>query len=370
MDREHSSTCAQHSLGYKTQSRMKPSRVTLALLGAVLVLAASACGGSGGGLPSGSVAEVNGTPIARSDLDALVERARTGYAAQKRSFPKEGTQEFQNVQAFYVNFLVQKAEFEQQAKDLHVKVTDKDVDQALAAFVKSRYPGRKAQFQKDLKAQGLTVDTLKDTLRVSVLAQKIFDVVTKNVKVSAADVLAYYQQHASSYGSAASRDVRHILVSVKDKNGQVDFAKSKAEADQIEAKLRAGGDFAALAKRYSADPGSKDSGGKLTDTKGSFVPEFENVAFRLKTDELSEPVKSATYGYFIIQALAPVKAANRTPFSQVKASIRATLLQAQRNQVMTQWVQDLTTRYTSKVDYATGFAPPDLSTTETTTATQ
>jgi len=348
---------------------MKPSRVTLALLGAVLVLGAAACGGSSGALPSGAVANVNGTAIPRADLDALIERARKGYAAQKQSFPKEGTQEFQSAQALYLNYLVQKAEFEQQAKDLHVTVTDKDVDKALAAFVKSRYPGKNAQFMKDLKAQGLTLDTFKDTLRVSVLAQKIFNVVTKKVKVSPADVFAYYQQNASSYGSAASRQLRHILVSAKDKNGQVDLAKSKAEADRIRKQVT-NANFGALAKKYSADPGSKDSGGKLTDTKGNFVPEFENVAFKLKTGEISQPVKSPTYGYFIIQALAPTKPANRTPFSQVKASIRATLLQSQRNQAMTQWIQDLTTRYKSKIKYATGFAPPDLSTTDTTTATQ
>ncbi len=347
---------------------MKPSRVTLALLGAVLVLAASACGGGGSGLSSGSVAEVNGTPIARSDLDALLERARKGYAAQKQSFPKEGTQQFQSVQALYLNFLVQKAEFEQQAKDLHVNVTDKDVDQALGSFLKTRYAGKQAQFQKDLKAQGLTLDTFKDTLRVSVLSQKIFDVVTKKVKVSPADVLAYYEQNASSYGGAASREVRHILIAVKSADGQVDFAKSKQKADQIRTQVT-NSNFAALAKKYSDDPGSKDSGGKLTDTKGSFVPEFENVAFKLKTGEISQPVKSS-FGYHIIQALAPTKPSNRTPFSQVKASIRATLLQTQRNQVMNQWVTDLTARYKSKVKYATGFAPPDLSTTDTTTATQ
>ncbi|HET7744237.1 MAG TPA: peptidylprolyl isomerase [Gaiellaceae bacterium] len=347
---------------------MKPSRVTFVLLGAVLVLAAAACGGSGSGLPSGAVAEVNGTPIARADLDALVERARKGYEAQKQSFPKEGTQQFQSVQALYLNYLVQKAEFEQQAKDLHVKVTEKDVDKALASFLKTRYSGKKAQFQKDLQAQGLTLATFKDTLRTSVLSQKIFEVVTKKVKVSPADVFAYYQQNSASYGSAASRDVRHILVAVKDANGQVDFAKSKAKADQIRKQVT-NANFAALAKKYSDDPGSKDSGGKYTDTKGSFVPQFENVAFKLKTGEISQPVKSS-FGYHIIQALAPVKPGNRTPFSRVKASIRATLLQNQRNQVMSQWVSDLTARYKSKVKYATGFEPPNLSTTDTTTATQ
>jgi foldase protein PrsA len=348
---------------------MKLSRVTLAVLGIALVLGATACGGSSSGLPAGAVAVVNGTAIPRADLDALIARARKGYAAQKQSFPKEGTQEFQSAQALYLNFLVQKAEFEQQAKDLHVTVTGKDVDKALASFLKTRYPGKKkAQFQKDLKAQGLTLSTFRDTLRVSVLSQKIFDVVTKDVKVDPQEVLAYYEQNSSSYGSAESRDVRHILIAAKDKNGQVDFAKSKAEADRIRSQVTSS-NFAALAKKYSADTGSKDSGGKLTDTKGNFVPEFEAVAFKLKTGEISQPVKS-TYGYHIIQALAPVKPANRTPFTQVRASIRATLLQSKRNQAMTQWVQDLTTRYKSKVKYAAGFAPPAVPTTDTTTTTQ
>ena len=349
---------------------MKPTRITIALLGTALALGASACGGSGGSVPSDSVALVNGTAIPRADLDALIVRARKGYAAQKQVFPKEGTQEFQSVQAVYLNYLVQKAEFEQQAKDMGLKVTDKDVEKALASFVKLHYPGKKAQFRKDLAAQGLTLASFKDTLRISVLSQKIFGVVTKDVTVDPQEVVAYYSQNASQYGSPASREVRHILITVKGASGQIDYAKSKAEADRIEAQLAGGADFAALAKKFSADTGSKDSGGKLTDTKGNFVPQFEAVAFKLKTGAISQPVKSS-YGYHIIQALAPVKPAKSTPYSQVQASIRATLLQTKRNQVMTQWVQDLTNRYKKKVTYATGFAPPEIpTTTNTTTATQ
>ena len=164
--------------------------------------------------------------------------------------------------------------------------------------------------------------------------------------------------------------MRHILVAVKNSKGQVDFAKSKAKADQIRAEVTSS-NFGALAKKYSADPGSRDSGGKLTDTKGQFVPEFEAVAFKLKTGEISQPVKSSTYGYFIIQALKPVKPAKTTPYAQVQASIRATLLQTKRNQFMTQWVQDLTKRYQKKVEYAAGFSAPQIpTTTNTTTATQ
>lgn len=348
-------------------------RTPLALLAValVLVLGASACGGSGGSVPSDAVAVVNGTAIPRSDLDSLIARARKGYAAQKTPFPKEGTQEFQSVQAVYLNYLVQKAEFEQQAKDLGVTVTDKDVDKALASFVKQRYPGKAAQFRKDLAAQGLTMATFRDTLRVSVLSQKIFEKVTKDVKVDPQEVLAYYSQNASQYGSPASRQVRHILLQVKGKNGSIDYPASKAEAERIEAKLKAGESFAALAKKYSADTGTKDLGGKITDTKGQgFAPAFEQEAFALKTGQISQPVKTQ-FGYHVIQALAPAKAATTVPFKQVEASIKATLLQSKRNQFMTQWVQDLTKKYKKKVKYAAGFAPPEIpTTTGTTTASQ
>jgi len=260
--------------------------------------------------------------------------------------------------------------FEQQAKDLKVKVTGKDVDKALASFIKSRYPGKQAQFRKDLAAQGLTLATFEDTLRISVLSQKIFDVVTKNVTVDPQEISAYYTQNASQYGSPASRAVRHILIAAKDKTGKVDYAKSKAEADRIRAQVT-NANFAALAKKYSADPGTKNSGGKITDTKGQgFAQPFEDAAFKLTTGAISQPVKTV-FGYHIIQALAPAKPARTVPFKQIQASIRAQLLQTKRNDAMTQWVKDLTDRYKKKVKYATGFAPPVIpTTTNTTTATQ
>jgi parvulin-like peptidyl-prolyl isomerase len=351
---------------------MKPLRATLTLLvAAALLLGASACGGSSSTVPSDAVAVVNGTPIPRATLDSLIAQEKARYEAQKQAFPKQGTQEFQSVQSVVLNYLVQKAEFEQQAKKLGVSVSSKDVDKALATFVKSRARYRKNQalLKKDLAGQGMSLAAFRETLFVSVLSQKIFDKVTKDITVSPGDVAAYYTQNASQYGSPASREVRHILIAVKDKSGKVDFAKSKAKAEQIR-KLVTNADFAALAKKYSDDPGSKDSGGKYTDTKGSFVPEFEAVAFSLPTGAISQPVRSQ-FGYHIIQALAPTKKATAVPYKQVQASIKATLLQSRRNQAMTQWVTDLTNGYKSKVKYATGFAPPNIpTTTDTTTTTQ
>jgi parvulin-like peptidyl-prolyl isomerase len=153
--------------------------------------------------------------------------------------------------------------------------------------------------------------------------------------------------------------VRHILIAEKDANGQVDYAKSKAEADRIYALLQDGGDFAQLAREHSADTGSAKIGGKYSALKGRSVAPFDKAAFSLETNEISNPVRTE-FGYHIIQPLADTKPAEVTPFAKVKAGIKAQLLQDKRTQMMTEWEQALPERYEGKVSYAQGYEPPAI----------
>jgi foldase protein PrsA len=339
---------------------MTAARITLAALLATVALAATACGGGSDTVPVGTVAVVDGTEVSKEELDELVDQAKRGYAAQNQEFPKAGTPEYQNIQRQYVAVLVELAEFRKAADELGISVSEKDVDKAESEFIKSRFEGKRAKYEKALEAQGYTRESYRtNALEVPVLAQKIFEEVTKDVTVTDEELRAYYAQNQSQYGTPESRDVRHILISEKDDDGNVDFEASKAKADEIYSKLQGGADFAALAKSDSADPGSKDSGGELTISRGQTVPEFDKIAFELEKGELSKPVKT-TYGYHVIEAVSDVRKANVTPFSKLKATISAQLLQERRNEVMLAWAEDLKKSYEGKVSYATGYEPPEL----------
>ena len=344
---------------------MRLTRITLAFLVTALALFAAACGGSED-VPNGAVATVDGAVIPKSELDQLMTVARESYKTRDQEFPKAGTPEYQSIQTQYVAFLVQREEFRKEAENLDVEVTEKDVDTKLDELLKSRYEGSRQKLESALAEQGFTFDVFRSVvLESSVLSDKLFEAVTKDVEVSDADVLLHYTQNQAQYQQQASRDVRHILIAEKS-GDKVDYAASKAKADQIYSQLRGGADFAALAKAESDDTGSKDQGGKLTIRRGETVPPFDKVAFALERGEISKPVKT-TFGYHVIEALTAVRPATTQKIEEVRDSIRQTLLQERKNQEMTKWVEDLRERYEGKVTYAAGFEPPELPEAPTTT---
>src|SRR5437867_11606638 len=279
--------------------------LTITFLLAAVAAVLAGCGGGGGQVPSGAVAQVDNQTITQSQFDQLLEQAKRSYKIQKRPFPKAGTTDYEALKTQAVAYLVQRAEFAQEADNLGVSVSDKEINDRLTQIKKQFLGGSEARYQKQLKQQGLTEAQVKDDIKNELIQEKIFKKVTADAKVGDADVKKYYDQHNSQYGTPEQRDVAHILV------------KNKSLADKLYDRLKAGASFAALAKKYSQDPGSKTNGGKLTISKGQTVPQFDHVAFALQTGALSKPVHTQ-FGWHIIQALKPTTPRKSTPFSQVK----------------------------------------------------
>jgi foldase protein PrsA len=322
-----------------------------------VVLVAAGCGGGGArSVPSTAVAVVGGDTITKATFNMLMDGTKSAYVARKTPFPKPGTSQYKALQDQTMKYLVQQDELGQKAKSLGIVIADKDVDARIKQIKTQYFGGNEAKYQQQLKAQGLTETLLRVNLRGQILSEKLYAKVTGTVKVSDAEIQKYYNAHITTYAQAASRDVRHILVN------------NKQLADQLETQLKSGGDFAALAKKYSKDPGSAKQGGKLTISKGQTVAPFDKVAFSLKLNEISAPVHT-TYGWHIIQALSAVKPAKQTPMKDVKMAISQQLLQTKKTDVINKWVDDVNKEYAKKIAYQTGYTPLVTATTTAQTTT-
>lgn len=350
---------------------MTAARLALGLLLATVAIAATACGGGSDSVPAGAIAVVDGTEITKKQLDEYMSLSKKGYERSNQVFPKAGTPEYQGVQSRNVALLVEIAQFQQAADDLGLKVTEKDIDKVEDQTITTNFGGKRAEYEKALKATGVPrAEWRRTAYAASALSTKVFEAVTKDVKVSDQEILEYYTANQSRYETPDSRDVRHILIAEQadpkcnpdpstNKLCEVDYEASKATADKVYAQLKGGADFAALAKQASDDTGTKDAGGKLTISRGQTVPEFDKVAFDLKKGELSKPVKT-TFGYHVIEAVSDIRKGTSTSLDKVRASIRTTLLQEKRNQEMQKWVEDLKADYKGKVSYAAGYEPPQV----------
>lgn len=327
----------------------------LILVLAVLGLLAAGCGGGGSAnVPSDAVAVVGDQTVTRAEFDALIQQAQTSYKTQKRTFPKPGSTEYEQLKQQAMSYLVQRDEFAQKAKSLGIDISDKQISDRLAQIKKQYFGSSEKRYQQQLQKQGLTEQQVRDDIKAQLVSEAIFKKVTNNITVTDADLMAYYNQHKTQYSVPEQRQVAHILV------------KKKALADKLYNEIQNGANFGALAKKYSQDPGSKNQGGQLTISKGQTVAPFDQTAFLMHTGQVSHPVKT-DFGYHIIKALGPIKPAKTTPFKQVKESIRQQLLQLKKNQAMTKWVNDVKSEYANKIHYQVGYAPPSTSTSGTTT---
>ena len=184
---------------------------------------------------------------------------------------------------------------------------------------------RKENVEKEKDFQDRLTDIREQLLIESLLKKKV----TTNINPSEEALKEYYDKNQEKFKTGQEVDTRQILV------------KTEKEAKEIRAKLDKGEDFADLAKRYSIDPSAKSTGGAIGfHGKGTLLPEYESVAFKMaKVGQISAPVKTQL-GYHIIQ-LQGMKPPAYTPYEQVKEFIKQRIVQEGQNEVLEKYVADL-----------------------------
>ncbi len=278
------------------------------------------------------VAKVNGNPIAKAELMKMADQIHAQLAPNQ---PQTAD--------FYrrvLDQLVSNQLLLAEAKASGITATDEEVNKQVSEL-KSRFPSPE-KYQEELKKEGLTEADLAKQAREAFVLQKLVETkVVNDVKVSDQQVKAFYDQNPDKLKRPERVHVRHILVKIDAKATDEDKKRAKAKAEDILAKLKAGGDFAKLAEENSDDPGSKQRGGDLSwVSRGQTVPPFETAAFGLKKPNDLSPVVESQFGYHVIQ-LVEHQDAGVVPYDEVKDKIAGFLKQQQQREKFLDHVKTL-----------------------------
>ena len=198
-------------------------------------------------------------------------------------------------------------------QNVKVKFDYAVIDRAeLAKKVSATEPELRAYFEKNKPS---FQDSIPEKRKISYM---VIDATKIPVTITDADYQKAYQQNLEQFKTPEEVDVRHILVD------------SEAQAKDIKKQLESGADFAALAKKYSTDPGSKDNGGLYKNVQhGKMVKEFDEAAFSLPVGKISDPVKT-NFGYHILKVDAHRQAGQRS-LAEVKPELESQI-RAQKEQ--------------------------------------
>lgn len=212
------------------------------------------------------------------------------------------------VDALYQQREIQLAQF--RAKDFasQVKVNDADVE----AFYKSNQELFRQKEQSTIEYVVLNADAVKSM-----------------IKPSEDDLRTYYKENLGRFMDKEQRHISHILIDAPASMSAADREKAKQRAEQLLAEVKANpAQFAEIAKKNSQDTGSRNSGGDLGLVKqGDMVKPFEDVAFALKTGDISDLV-STEYGFHIIK-VSEIKTPRTPTFEELRAKIETEVLAQQ-----------------------------------------
>ena len=272
------------------------------------------------------VARVNGEAISKADLEMAVSQleARAGQPVP----PEQRDRVLRGVLEELIGYRLLR--FETVARK--IVVPDTEIE-ARIAEIRSQFPSEEA-FTQTLGARGMTLAGLRTQAREGMQIDSLLRTAITATPVTAEQVTAFYNENPGEFQQPERVRASHILIGVPE--GADPAAKQQALAKAVEVlkEVKAGGDFAALAKQHSTDQGSAPGGGDLGFfERGQMVGPFEQAAFALAPAQTSDLVESP-FGYHIIK-VAEKQTSRTIPIAEVRPQIQQ-FLEGQSREQQTQ----------------------------------
>jgi len=286
---------------YRARSHKLATAAALLAAAVLAFIPAAGCGpAKGTGGDSRPLAVVNGETVTFDQLDHRMKLLNLGFDNVSAS-DGEGEARLEALSQ-----LIDEAVCLQEAKRLSISVTPADVEAHVNRLYKE-FP--KGALDKELARSGLSMEEFKDEARKKLTIEKLIDSqVYSRLDTSDTALKSFFRKHKDEFRRPMQVRARQIVV------------ESEQEARDILGEIKAGADFAAMAKSRSLSPDSEAGGDLGYFSRGDMPPEFEEVVFRMKRGEISGVVHTP-YGYhiFLVEDIRP---ALNPRYEDVKSKVR------------------------------------------------
>lgn len=281
------------------------------------VIALGGCGGAS--------ITVNGTRLPPSQFRLEVER-RT--ALMEKNNPAElrgerGERLRAETERQVATELIRAELIREQAGSLKITVPVDEVARRLSA---ERQRVGDEQYEKELKAQGLTVEQFEKKLEEEALVELLGAKVSEGVTATVDEAESFYLTHRELFGRSLAVRASHVLL------------ESESQAEVVAAEAKSGTDFATLAKMHSRDAGTRQNGGDLGwIERGTMEPALEEAIFSLKPGEVSGVVR-ATDGFHVVRVVDRLEASTPS-FDEIKAEAISMLAGRKKEEAFSDWLR-------------------------------
>ena len=229
--------------------------------------------------------------------------------------------------------------FQGQVAALGVEITEPEID-AVIDDVKRRNNLDDARLDEALRAQGLERASYRKAVKRDLESMRLVQLKIRNkVKVTDEDVKNYWQTHPQEFRASEEVRVRHIFLPLPRDADAADTARVNAIADKALARLKAGEDFAKVAREMSQGPSASEGGELGWLRRGTVQPEVEKVAFALQPGEISGLIRTPP-GIQLLK-VEERRGGGARPLEEVKEEVRDRLVNEQGDTYRTQYIAEL-----------------------------
>lgn len=290
------------------------------------------------------IAAVNNDIITLTELEQQFKFYLT--AKRKESVTIEEEKDIKNK---LLEGMIEDKLIEQEAVAEKVGISVGEVESALKR--RKEMARSEAEFEQALEMQGLTVDSYKEKLKIELMAGRLIEEqVGQREWVDDKEVEEFYKSNKEKFKESENIKLSHILIVLDANTSQDALKEANKKIEKIKGLLKQGKDFAAVAKEYSEDSGTKELGGSLGMLKREDLsPDFQKAVSNLKTGEISDAVRSPS-GLHIFKLDEEMPSKQLLLLDEVgygkdkrtlKEYIRMLLIEKRRQDKLKEWVNKL-----------------------------